>query len=192
MCAGKTFLIILVGLAFVQMSLAKSDHVEFWLTQNDQSALLQKQSAKLFFGTVINKYPVITVDETRSFQSIDGFGYTLTGGSAFVINKLNKQEKTNILRELFGTDENSISVSYLRVSLGASDLNDHVFSYDDLSKGETDMNVSRFDLGPDKTDVIPLLKEILKINPKIKILASPWSPPVWMKDNNSSKGGSLQ
>ena len=190
--ADKTFLTILIWLSVAQISLAQSNAVEFWLTQSDQSALLQKQSTKPSFGTRSNKYPVITVDETQLFQSIDGFGYTLTGGSAFVINKLNKLEKAKILRELFGNDENSISISYLRVSLGASDLNDRAFSYDDLGEGETDINLSRFDLGPDKADVIPLLKEILRINPKIKILASPWSPPVWMKDNNSSKGGSLQ
>ena len=190
--ADKTFFIIFIWLSFAQISFAKSDSIEFWLTQSDQSALLQKQSAKLSFSTKRNNYPVIIVDETQSFQSIDGFGYTLTGGSAFVINWLNKQEKSKLLQELFGTDENSIGISYLRVSLGASDLNDHVFSYDDLEKGETDTNLNRFDFGPDKADVIPLLKEILKINPKIKILASPWSPPIWMKDNNSSKGGSLQ
>lgn len=192
MFAEKTFLIIFIWLSFAQTSLAQSNLVEFWLTKSDQSSLLQKQSAKLSFGTTSNKYPVITVDEKRSFQSIDGFGYTLTGGSAFVINKLNKQEKAKILRELFGTNEHSISISYLRVSLGASDLNDRVFSYNDLGEGETDMNLDRFDLGPDKKDVIPLLRDILQINPRIKILASPWSPPVWMKDNNSTKGGNLQ
>jgi len=188
----KKFLIIFVCLSFIQISFARSGRVDFWLTQGDGSALLQKQAARLAFSKKRNNYPMITVDETRSFQNIDGFGYTLTGGSALVINKLSKQEKATLLRELFGNDESSIGISYLRVSLGASDLNDHVFSYDDLGKGETDANLDHFNFGPDETDIIPLLKEILKINPKIKILASPWSPPIWMKDNDSSKGGSLQ
>src|SRR5205809_5997680 len=111
MFTHKTFSIILIGLSFAHISLANSDTVEFLLTKCDQSALLEKQSVKSSFGTTTNKYPVITVDETQSFQGIDGFGYTLTGGSAFVINKLNKQEKAKILRELFGADENSISIS---------------------------------------------------------------------------------
>lgn len=192
MLVGRNFLTILIWLYLAPISFAKEYPVEFWLTEGDRSALLQKQSSKLSFGTRTNKYPVIVVDETKSFQDIDGFGFTLTGGSSFVINKLDKRRKAKILRELFGTDENSIGISYLRVSLGASDLNDHVFSYDDLGEGETDLNLDHFDFGPDKVDVIPLLKEILKINPKIKILASPWSAPVWMKDNNNSKGGSLQ
>ena len=84
-----------------------------------------------------------------------------------------------------------ISISYLRISIGASDLNDSVFSYDDVPNGQTDEDLSEFSLGPDLENLIPLLKEILAINPGIKILGSPWSPPVWMKDNKESKGGSL-
>jgi glucosylceramidase len=79
----------------------------------------------------------------------------------------------------------------LRVSIGASDLNDHVFSYDDLPDGKTDTALEHFDLGPDKNDVIPVLQEIIRINPTVKILASPWSAPAWMKDNHDTRGGSL-
>lgn len=189
---ARTFLLILIGLVWPLTNLAKTDAAESWLTSGDQSARLQKQPVKLNFDSPKNDNPVITVDETQSFQTIDGFGYTLTGGSAQVINRLRPEDSSKLLRELFGPDENSISISYLRVSLGASDLNDHVFSYDDVAAGETDLQLLHFDFGPDKTDVIPLLKEILRINPKLKILASPWSAPVWMKDNRSSKGGSLE
>ncbi len=79
----------------------------------------------------------------------------------------------------------------MRVSLGASDLDAEVFSYNDLPEGETDVNMEKFSLEPDKKFLIPVLKEILEINPEIKIMASPWSPPTWMKTNNESKGGSL-
>jgi glucosylceramidase len=96
------------------------------------------------------------------------------------------------LKELFATNGNNIGVSYIRISVGASDLDDHVFSYDDLSPGETDPKLNKFSLVEDKKHLIPVLKEILAINPKIKILASPWSPPAWMKTSNSLKGGSLK
>ena len=165
--------------------------VEFWLTKGDQSVLLKKQSTILSFGTVNNSNPFIDVDESQTFQTIDGFGYSLTGGSAYVINRLNATDKSNLLNELFGSNDNSIGVSYLRISIGASDLNASVFSYDDMPPGQTDVNLDYFTLDPDRADVIPLLKEILQINPAIKILGSPWSPPTWMKDNNNSKGGSL-
>jgi glucosylceramidase len=78
------------------------------------------------------------------------------------------------------------------VSIGASDLSDRVFSYDDLAEGETDPDMERFSIDPEKEDLIPVLKEILAINPSIKILGSPWSAPLWMKTNNASVGGSLK
>ena len=169
-----------------------TNEVDFWLTKGDQTVLLKKQSTVLGFGTTYNVYPNIEVDETKTFQTVDGFGYTLTGGSAEVINQLTAVKKQELLQELFGSSENSISISYLRLSIGASDLNATPFSYDDVATGQTDVNLTSFSLAPDMTNLIPVLKSILAINPNIKIMATPWSPPVWMKDNNSFIGGSLQ
>lgn len=169
-----------------------TNEVDFWLTKGDQSVLLKKQSTVLAFGTTYNVYPNIEVDDTKNFQTIDGFGFTLTGGSAEVINLLNAVKKQELLQELFGFSQNSISISYLRLSIGASDLNAAPFSYNDLAIGQTDVNLTNFSLQPDMTNLIPVLKSILEINPNIKIMATPWSPPVWMKDNNSFIGGSLQ
>jgi glucosylceramidase len=169
-----------------------TNEMDFWLTKGNQSSMLQKQSSILAFSANPNNYPNIVVDETSVFQSIDGFGYTLTGGSVQVINQLNAQKRQELLQELFGSSQNSISISYLRISVGASDLDSAPFTYDDLPNGQTDLNLEKFSLAPNKNDVIPMLKEILAINPNIKILATPWSPPVWMKDNNSFVGGSLQ
>ncbi len=169
-----------------------TNDMDFWLTKGDQSVLLTKQATVLSFGTVSNSNSFIDVDSTLDFQTVDGFGYSLTGGSTYVINRLNATDKAKLLTELFGTAAGSIGISYLRIGIGASDLNAAVFSYDDMPAGQTDITLSAFSLNPDKTDLIPLLKEITAINPYIKILASPWSPPVWMKDNGSSKGGSLQ
>ena len=167
------------------------NEVDFWLTKTDETAKLQKQSTILVFGTNYNIYPNVEIDDSQTFQTIDGFGYTLTGGSAEMINSLSTPKKAALLQELFGNAETGIGVSYLRISLGASDLNASTFSYDDMPSGQTDTNLTNFSLAPDMTDLIPLLKEILTINPTIKILASPWSPPTWMKDNNNTIGGSL-
>jgi glucosylceramidase len=168
------------------------NEVDFWLTNGDETVKLQKQTTILAFGTQASQYPTITVDENTTFQTVDGFGYTLTGGSAEVINSLAASQKQALLKELFGSGDNSISISYLRISIGASDLNQSPFTYDDMPSGQTDEDLTNFSLAPDMTNVIPLLKEILAINPNIKILGSPWSAPVWMKDNNSFVGGSLQ
>lgn len=172
---------------------AKSE-VEFWLTKSDQTILLQKQPAVLVFGTKANTNPVIEIDSTQTFQSIDGFGYTLTGGSAQLINAMGVSQRTALLQELFGNGDNSIHVSYLRLSIGACDLNTAPFTYDDVPPGQTDTTLSNFTLNAEKengTGLIPLLKQVLAINPAIKIIAAPWSAPVWMKDNNSFTGGSL-
>jgi glucosylceramidase len=121
----------------------------------------------------------IQVLADQQFQSMDGFGFTLTGGSAQLIQALEPINKATLLQELFG--KNGISV--LRIGVGATDLDATVFSYEDKPR--------KFSLEPSKTDLIPLLQQIIAINPAIKIMATPWSPPVWMKDNGESKGGSL-
>ncbi|NCD72148.1 glycoside hydrolase family 30 protein [Mucilaginibacter agri] len=166
--------------------------VQTWLTNADQSALFQRQNQETPFSKNTNSNPVIEINEKESYQSIDGFGFCLTGGSAQLIMKMDAAKRAELLKDLFATDGTNIGISYLRVTIGASDLNEYVFSYDDLPKGETDVNMTKFDLGPDEKDVIPVLKEILTINPKIKILGSSWSPPVWMKTTGDTKGGSLK
>ena len=168
------------------------NEVDFWLTKSDETVKLEKQTTILTFGTPVNQYPNIDIDESAVFQSVDGFGYTLTGGSADVISTLNTAKRQELLQELFGAGGNSIGISYLRISIGASDLSAAPFSYDDMPAGQTDTSLANFSLAQDTVNFIPLLKEILAINPNIKILATPWSPPVWMKDNSSFIGGSLK
>jgi glucosylceramidase len=166
--------------------------VSSWLTTPDKSALFQKQPAALSFTSAANTNPAILVDEDSTYQSMDGFGYTLTGGSAMLLHQMGQGERAALLQELFGTEDKQIGVSYLRLSIGASDLDARVFSYNDLPAGQTDPNMEKFSLAPDRVHLIPVLREILAINPDIKILGSPWSPPTWMKTNNNSKGGSLK
>lgn len=169
-----------------------TNDVDFWLTKGDLSALLTKQTGTLGFVTTTNSYANIEVNAAQKYQTVDGFGYTLTGGSADVIYKLTAAKRTALLQELFGSGETSIGISYIRISIGASDLNAFPFTYDDLPTGSTDLDLANFSLEKDKTGVIALLKEILAINPKILILATPWSAPLWMKDKDSFVGGRLQ
>ena len=167
-------------------------NAEYWITRSDQTATLQKQSTSFVFSTDANNNSIIEIDSTKTFQTVDGFGYSLTGGSAFLINKMDEASKNSLLNEFFGAGESSIGVSYIRISIGASDLDAAVFSYDDLAAGQTDLSLSNFSLSKDTVNLIPVLKKILAINPNLKIMGSPWSAPVWMKDNGSSIGGSLK
>jgi len=172
-----------------------SRQIEAWVTNPDRSALFGQQAEKIPFtsgATARGGGIPIVIDEQQTMQTIDGFGYALTGGSAELMMKMSSAERAKLIRELFATDGNNIGVSYIRLTIGASDLNSFVFSYNDLPEGETDFALAKFDLGQDKKDVIPVMKEILTINPNILIVASPWSPPVWMKTNGRVKAGSLK
>jgi glucosylceramidase len=177
-----------MGSVFAQ----KEKPVTIWLTDPSQSVFFQRQP-EVFMdkNNGSSPDPVISIDEKKTFQHVDGFGWCLTGGSAQHLMRMSPAARTALLKELFSRDSNNIGGSYLRVSIGASDLNDHVFSYDDLPAGQTDLPLAHFDLGPDKQDVIPVLQQIIAINPEIKILGSPWSAPTWMKNNHDTRGGSL-
>ncbi|MBC3540766.1 glycoside hydrolase [Rufibacter sediminis] len=161
--------------------------VAFWLTNPDRSVQFKKQGVALNFKTETNNNLTIDLDTTQTYQTVDGFGYTLTTGSAYVLNQMASTSRADLLKELFADDseENTIGVSYLRLNVGASDLSPTVYSYQDVMG-------TAFSLAPDQAYYIPVLKEILAINPAIKLLASPWSAPAWMKTNNSPKGGSLR
>jgi len=165
--------------------------VGVWLTTGDQISLLAKQN-NLPIASSSNNNPTIEVNATQTYQSIDGFGFTLTGGSASLINGLPKAEKEALIKEIFSAQGKGIGSSYLRISIGASDLSADTFTYNDLPTGQTDVNQDKFSIAKEMTDLVPLLKMIVAVNPSIKILGSPWSAPAWMKTNNSFKGGSLK
>src|SRR6188768_597178 len=75
--------------------------ISWWLTKSDQSVLLKKQSTKFSFNAAANSNPTIEIDSAQALQTVDGFGYTLTGGSAYLINKLSTAQKASLLQELF-------------------------------------------------------------------------------------------
>lgn len=123
---------------------------------------------------------------------MEGFGFTLSQGSAKHLLAMSDSSRARLLQELFGKGEKDIRISYLRLSVAASDLNEFPFSYNDLEDSlATDPALENFSLSYDTLDVIPVLNQILDINPDIKLMASPWSPPKWMKDNKDTRGGSL-
>jgi glucosylceramidase len=166
--------------------------VRLWLTTPDQAAVVALQATAVHFSSETGQLPVLMVDDAQHFQAIDGVGFALTGGSAQLLMRMGAAQRAALLKKLFTTGDDGIGVSYLRVSIGASDMNERVYSYDDLPAGESDAEMAKFSLGPDRADVIPVLKEIVAIRPGIKILGSPWSAPAWMKTNDDVKGGELK
>ena len=166
--------------------------VDFWLSDQNKSIIFSNQSTGVDTGkTKVDLFEDIDVNVDQTFQIMDGFGFALNGGSALNLYNMNSTIRESLLEELFGQTNQSIRVSYLRISIGASDLDEFPFSYNDLLSGEVDLEMKKFSLKQDERYLIPILKEILAISPNIKIMASPWSAPTWMKSNKKTKGGSL-
>jgi glucosylceramidase len=187
--------LLLASILFGAVS-APAQTIHAWLTTPDRTSLVAEQPGTLRFapapGAPAAAGDTVELDPAQAYQSIDGFGFALTGGSAQLMMRMSAPARAALIQELFGKGKGSIGVSYLRVSIGASDMNDHVYSYDDMPAGQTDPTLAHFSLGPDLQDVVPVLQQILKVRPDLPILGSPWSAPAWMKTNEAVKGGTLR
>jgi glucosylceramidase len=95
---------------------------QLWLTDPDHAVLFKLQNQGLKYIPTLKNIPEITVDKSKSYQQMDGFGFALTGGSAVLISQMSPTKQADLLQELFGTNKSSLGVSYLRISVGASDL----------------------------------------------------------------------
>lgn len=162
--------------------------VHVWETTADQSKLLTRQADINFSSDAVTSETPIIVDENTTFQTIDGFGFALTGGSASLINGMGAAQDA-YLTDIFSPTGGHMGSSFIRITIGASDLSATDFTYDDLATGQTDLTLSHFSISREMTDLIPVLKKIIAINPAIKILATPWTAPVWMKTGTLGNGG---
>lgn len=171
---------------------ASAQTITGWETSNDRSMLFTQQEETVEFTVNKSERPTyIVVDPARSYQTMEGFGFALTGGSAEHLIKMSPAARHEILQEMFDP-VNGVGFSYIRLTLGASDLNSFVFSYDDMPAGKEDFKLKNFSLAQDLKDVVPVMYEILGINPNITIMSSPWSAPVWMKESGDVRGGRLR
>ena len=168
-------------------------HVQAYLTTPDRAKLLSREP-DLRSRAVKSPAPssTIEVDPSRAYQSIVGFGAALTDASAWLIwHKLPPARRDSLLRDLFGPEPGA-GFSFLRLDMGASDFALRQYSYDDMPPGESDTALAHFSITPDTAETIPILKRALEINPKLAIMASPWSAPGWMKTTGSMIKGTLR
>ena len=165
---------------------------QVWVTTGDQSKLLAKETDISITEITNTSFPTITLDVSQKLQEIEGFGAALTGSSAYLINKkMTAGQRLSLLEDLFDPDK-GIGITYLRMTIGASDFSLSDYTYDDVPAGETDFELEHFTIEKDREDVVPVFKQIIGIAPDIKIMGSPWSPPAWMKTNGSLAGGNLK
>lgn len=170
---------------------AGAQTVGVWLTTDDQTQLMQPQAA-VAFAPASGGTNCVVVDETQVYQQIEGFGAAFTDTTGYNLNEVAlPAARTNALARLFTRNGNGIGLSFMRLPMGASDLALSQYSYDDLAAGQTDTNLVFFSIAHDLTNIVPLIKSARQLNPQLKLMANPWSPPGWMKSSGSMVGGVL-
>jgi glucosylceramidase len=171
-----------------------STGVASYLTTPDKAHLLEAQTSLPLVDVGSVGTPTVTVDVTQRYQTMDGFGASLTESAASVLNTLTTGQRSQVISSLF-SPTNGAGLSFLRQPMGASDFALSNYTYDDMPAGQTDPTLASFSISRDLTMVIPQLQQALAANPAINIMASPWSPPAWMKTGDSligSAGGTLR
>lgn len=116
-----------------------------------------------------------------------GFGVAITGASCYNLSLMTADDRAELLESLYSPEKIGLSVG--RLSIGASDYSAELYSYDDVA---FDSGLKHFSIERDKKYIIPMIKEILKINPDLFLFASPWSPPYWMKTGENMCGGFMR
>jgi glucosylceramidase len=180
------------------IGLLNAQNVSVWLTNDAQTALLQPQQSQppvSFSSGASANIPTVFVNEQERYQSIEGFGASFTDSSAWLMHDVIPQPSLpTVMNSLFDHTA-GIGISFVRNPMGASDLSRTVYSYDDMPAGATDPNLSSFSIAHDQADIIPLILQAKQINPQLKVMATPWSPPGWMKTSGSmidgAAGGTL-
>jgi len=145
-----------------------------YITTADKTKSFSK--SEIAFQTVPGMLDnIVTISDAKKYQTIDGFGAAITGSTAHNLLLMNQSTRTEFLKEIFDMKD-GLGVSLIRVSIGSSDFGMDEYTWCD-EKGIENFAVNKWD----KEEVIPILHEIYTINPNVKIIASPWSAPKWMK-----------
>lgn len=189
--------VLLAGCATLRPAPARA--VQVWLTTGDQAKLLSREADLAFAagGVPTRDTPNgdtvrVDVDTAARYQTIVGFGAAFTDASVQLIQRLPTRAREALLGELFGRAGNGIGLSFMRVTMAASDFSTHHYSYDDLPPGVVDTALARFSIDADRAERLPVITQALRINPALTLVASPWSPPAWMKTSNRLITGTLR
>ena len=157
---------------------------------NDLTQLMAAQPATLFTDTTAGTNNVL-VDEAQTYQTIEGFGAAFTDSAAYLLEQVEpSSSQASTLSDLFTRTGNGIGLSFMRVPIGATDIARSVYSFDD-NNGTPDPTLANFSIAHDQTYILPLIEQAKALNPQMKLLASPWSPPAWMKSTDSMNSGTL-
>jgi glucosylceramidase len=164
---------------------------EVWLTTADETQKLARQ-ANLAAAGAATGAEAVTIDPSKRFQRVHGFGAAMTDASAELFSKLPEEKRRAIMAELFGRKNGGLGLSFTRLTVGASDFSRTHYSYDDTPGNIPDPELRHFSIEPARQYVLPRVREALAINPDLKVMISPWSAPAWMKTTKSLIQGQLE
>ena len=163
---------------------------EVWLTTTDQTQKLAPQPGAGSSGPSTGG-EMVSIDTSRRFQTVHGFGAAMTDASAQLLSQLPEEKRQAIMAELFGRGSNGLGLSFTRLTVGASDFSPEHYSYDDTPGNAPDPELNHFTIDYARRYVLPRTREALAINPDLKVMISPWSAPAWMKTSKSLIQGQL-
>ena len=155
------------------------------LTTHDVHYELSRMPSQYFARTRTTR-PILLVNDHIRYQRIIGFGGAMTDSSAWLIQtELTQWQRNRAMQALFSPTA-GIGLNVTRVPIGASDFTATgvPYTYDDEPAGQTDPELTNFSIAHDQAYIIPALSDMLAQNPKVKILATPWTAPAWMKAND--------
>jgi glucosylceramidase len=156
-----------------------------------QGATTEQLSSAAVSSGAAQDGTTVRLDPNVRYQQITGFGASLTDSSAQVLYGLPKAQRDTVMSNLFDPRSGD-GTSFLRQPIGASDfVKGDDYSLDDVPAGQTDYGMKHFSAAHDEKQILPLLRQAEKLNPKLEIVATPWSPPAWMKTNDSMVDGKL-
>lgn len=180
--------IALAALVSIGAAPAPRDDVRAWVTNGDGSLRL----APVALSQSAPGKATITVDPDKRYQTMVGFGASITDASAILIRQLPPAKRDALMRDLFGRGENALGLDFTRLTIGSSDFSPTHVSFDDMPPGQRDLALTHFSIASNRDTVLPVVKQALAINPQLTVMASPWSPPGWMKTSGSMVGGTLR
>jgi glucosylceramidase len=184
---------VAIAVSWGPLAARPASAVDVWVTTADRSRLLAQDLDAVSQVGAGSGGVVVSINPAQTFQTMEGFGAAMTNSAAWTLqNRLTPSSRSRLMGALFGSDD-GVGFNYLRVAAGASDFTAAGFyTYNDRGPGQTDVPQANFSINPDRATILPALQQAKAVNPGLKLMATPWSPPGWMKTSNSVIGGSLR
>ncbi|PNS07361.1 glycoside hydrolase family 30 protein [Solilutibacter silvestris] len=178
------------GLMPATIAYAANVRAQAWITTDDHRMRLQPVAVQRLATPIA--HPDIRIDSSHRMQSIVGFGAAMTDASSSLLLAMPEPRRDAAMRYLFSRNDGGLGFDFTRIPIGASDFSSIHYSLDDPPGNLPDLRLQHYRFDHVRDTVIPLMRQAHALNPDLKVMASPWSAPGWMKDSDSLIKGTLR